>query len=136
MQSLYELIMNIKGAIFVSLLVVWACAACKKTKLTGNYPGLAGTWIWVSGVSDGGSEKYKLDLLEKGKYKLYNGGDKIDYGRLIEDNSKLTFISDKLFHKGYFANGEHKIVYFKNDTLAIGSDHIFDFPSSIYIRSK
>jgi hypothetical protein len=107
--------------------------SCKKTKLTGDYSGLAGNWEWISGWSDNGNTNYKLDLLEKGKYKLYNGSDKIDAGRLIEKNSKLTFKSNKLFHKGYFTD-EHQILFVKNDTLFIGNDHSNDFPSSVYVK--
>jgi hypothetical protein len=107
--------------------------SCKKTKLTGDYSGLIGNWSWIGGWSDNGNTNYKLELLEKGKYKLFNGNDKIDYGRLLEKNNKLTFKSERLFHKGYFTE-DYQILLFKNDTLLIGSDHINDFPSSTYVK--
>jgi hypothetical protein len=57
---------------------------CKKTKLDGDYSRLVGTWQWYAGWSDKGTTALKLDLKERGKYKLYKGNDKIEHGRLLK----------------------------------------------------
>ncbi|HWY11056.1 MAG TPA: hypothetical protein VN026_07015 [Bacteroidia bacterium] len=126
--------MRIIKVISITLVFSLVFYSCKKTKLEGNYSGLAGTWKWFSGWSDNANSNFKLDLKEKGKYKLFNGNEKIDFGRLLEKNGKLIFVSDKLFKKGYFSSGEHQITYHNIDTLVIGNDHIWDFPSSGYIK--
>jgi hypothetical protein len=117
----------------VTLVLAVVQTSCKKTKFTGEYSGMAGNWEWVSGWPDSGNTNFKLELLEKGKYKLYNGSYKIDAGRLIEKNGGLFFKSNKLFDKGYFSE-YHEILLVKNDTLYIGSHRISDFPSSAYAR--
>ncbi|MHB8261298.1 MAG: hypothetical protein ACYDCN_10465 [Bacteroidia bacterium] len=122
--------MRINKNILFLILILIAILGCKKTKLDGEYSGLTGNWVWIWGWEDGGNTNFKLDLIEKGKYTLYNGSDKIDFGRLVEKNNTLTFISDKLFHKGHFSSGETQITSFKNDTLELGNNTAFDFPSS------
>ncbi len=108
---------------------------CKKTKLTGDNAKFIGTWTWIGGWSDGANENFKLVIVYKGKYKLYNGSDKIDYGRILDKNGYLTFISDKPFNKGYFAGGESQLTYYeKQDQIGIGNISIRDFPSSGYKR--
>lgn len=113
---------------------------CKKTALKDEHSGLVGSWTWVNGWSDGANSSFRLDLKEKGKYKLFNGSEKIDYGRLVAKNNRLRFESDKPFRKGYFSSpsgdGRHKIIYNKNDTLFIGSDEWTDFPTSTYVKKK
>lgn len=106
--------------------------SCKKEKLAGYYSNLPGSWSWVSGWPDNGNKNYRLEFTKKGQYKFYNGDDKIDYGRLM-DNGKLTFVSDRTFGKGHFSK-DHQIVLLKNDTLCIGSESVSDFPSSVYVK--
>ncbi len=108
--------------------------SCSKTKLVGKYDGIAGTWKWFTGWSDNGNPNFKLDLKEKGKYKLYNGNDKIDFGRTLDKNGKLFLVSDKPFKKGYFVGGDHEVSLHNTDTLGIGNDQMRDFPNSGYIR--
>ena len=128
--------MKSKETIFIIVMFILIMTSCKKTKLEGEYTNLSGTWKWYSGWSDNGNINLKLDLLEKGKYKLYNGNDKIDFGRLVEKNSRLKFISDRLFNKGTFSDNEHTIVSIKEDSLVIGSDDTFDYPTSYYVKNK
>lgn len=125
-----------KNIFIVLIFFALTMTSCKKTKLTGDNSGLTGSWTWIGGWSDGGNTNFKLDLTEKGKYKLFNGKEKIDHGRLISENNKLKFESDKLFNKGTFAGGKYKIIYYKNDTLSIGSVVWTDFPSSTYVKNK
>lgn len=127
--------MRLSRTICVAL-VLLVSSACRKTQLSGEYAGLPGTWLWIGGWSDGGNTGFRLELFGKGKYRLYSGNKKIDYGRLVEMQSKLTFVSNKPFHKGYFYGKQHKIILFRNDTLSIGSDQWTDFPSSSYVKSN
>ena len=120
--------------IVIVLLIVSTITSCKKTKLTGDNSNYIGTWRWYAGWSDNSNTNYKLELKEKGKYKLFNGNDKIDYARLVDKNGKLTFVSDKPFHKGKFASGDHQLSFSSKDTIGIGNDNIWDFPSSGYVR--
>jgi len=126
--------MKILKIISISLVLSFVFNSCSKTKLVGKYDGLAGTWKWFAGWSDNGNPNFKLDLKEKGKYKLYNGSKKIDYGNMLEKNGKLAFMSEVLLKGGYFAGGNHQIIFHSPDTIGIGSDHISDFPSSWYVK--
>ena len=110
--------------------------SCKKQKLNASYEGLAGTWIWINGWQDGGNTEYKLELIEKGKYKLYNGNDKIDFGRLVNYKDRIRFVSDKLFKKGAYSDDRHEIVIFRNDTILISNSGWTDYPTSTYVKGK
>jgi len=121
--------------IIITLVIVFTITSCKKTKLTGENSNYIGTWRWLSGWSDNSNTNFKLELKEKGTYKLFNGNDKIDYGRLVKKNGKLTFLSDVPFHKGNFGYGENKLIISNKDTIGIGNDECFDCPSSCYIRN-
>jgi hypothetical protein len=106
---------------------------CKKTKLNGDFSKLVGTWHWYAGWSDGGSTDLKLDLKEKGKYKLYKGNDKIEHGRLLKNENFLEFKSDDIFDKlgkkSLFLNRRF-IVYITDSTFSVGCGNCFDAPSS------
>jgi|JI9StandDraft_1071089.scaffolds.fasta_scaffold31082_5 hypothetical protein len=120
--------------IILLFILVFTLTNCKKEKLTGDNSIFVGTWTWFTGWW-AINPNFKLIITEKGKYKLFNGEDKIDYGRLFQKNGYLTFISDKPRHKGYFGS-DHQLTYINTDTIGIGNSEIRDFPSSAYVRQK
>jgi hypothetical protein len=123
-----------KKIIFALLILAFAMTNCKKTKLSGDNSKFVGTWRWYGGWSDNASTNFKLEISEKGKFKLFNSSDKIDYGRLLDKDGKLTFISDKPRNKGYFADNEHQLSFYNTDTIGIGHEGYRDYPSSGYVR--
>ena len=101
--------------------------SCRKDKLTGDNATLSGTWNWtdahcaclefpfnpqIVGYS------LKLELIEKGKYKLYKNDKKIEHGRLLKVHDFYTFKDDDIRKKDDRLDGL-KIIYCKNDTLEI-----------------
>jgi hypothetical protein len=121
--------------IVVLFILVFTLTSCKKEKLTGDNSKFVGTWIWNTGWWANYPD-YKLVIVDKGKYKLFNGNDKIDHGRILNKNGSLTFISDKLHNKGSFGNGYNQLTFINTDTIGVGNSGIRDFPSSIYVRQK
>jgi len=119
--------------IIILFILIFTLTSCKKQKLTGDNSQFVGTWIWYTGWWSI-TPNYKLVIVDKGKYKLFNGDDKIDYGRLLNKNGHLTFISDKPRNKGYFASGDYQLTFYNTDTIGIGNSTIRDFPSAGYRR--
>ena len=71
--------------------------SCKKTKLDGENQVLVGEWRWTSGWLEYGDETIRLDLKQKGKYKLYRHGKLIEFGRVLKkSDGYLTFVGDCL----------------------------------------
>jgi hypothetical protein len=126
---------DIMKKIVVLLILIFTLTSCKKEKLTGDNSKFVGTWTWYNGWW-ANNPNFKLVIVDKGKYKLFGGDDKIDYGRLLEKNGVLTFISDKPRHKGYFSNGDYQLTFINTDTIGVGNSSIRDFPSSAYVRQK
>lgn len=81
--------------ILISILFI-SLGSCKKTKLDGEYSTYVGNWRWVSGAMDNGSNDLKLEMKAKGKFNLYKGNKKIEYGRLVEQKGVLRFFSNNL----------------------------------------
>jgi hypothetical protein len=102
--------------------------------MTGDNSKFVGTWTWYTGWW-AIHPSFKLIITEKGKYKLFDGDNKIDYGRLVDKNEYLTFISDKPGKKGYFSS-DHQLTYINTDTIGIGNPFIRDFSSSGFVRQK
>jgi hypothetical protein len=102
--------------------------------MTGDNSKFVGTWTWYTGWW-AIEPNFKLIITDKGKYKLFDGDDKIDYGRMVDKNEYLTFISDKPRNKGYFSS-DHQLTYIKTDTIGIGNPGIRDFPSYAFARQK
>ena len=126
----------------ISVVIILTTAfilSCKKTKLDGDYEKLVGTWHWASGWSDDGSQDYKLDLKEKGKYKLFKGDKKVEYGRLIKDGDKLKFVSDnfikKIAHRYLFLNGRKIYILPIDNTITIIEQPCCDYPSSTFLKN-
>jgi hypothetical protein len=105
---------------------------CKKTKLTGEYENLVGTWHWSGGWSDHGSKDIKLDLKERGRYKLYKDGKKIEHGRLLKDGKYIKFIKDfpSKFNLSTFKLHKRKILNHTDTQLSIGLPDVWDGSSS------
>lgn len=125
----------------LSILVLFSSlltGSCKKEKLDGDYSYLVGTWTWIGGWSDGGSEDYKLELLEKGKYKLYKNNEKVESGRLVKDGDNLKFLSNNYIKKlgrNYLFLHKRKIFKFPNsNTITIKAEVCCDFPSSTFVK--
>jgi hypothetical protein len=113
--------MKLIKAIFLPAILLFAFS-CKKDKLTGDYRVLTGTWTSISNScgcctipGTGYDPFYKLELVEKGKYTLYQGGKKIECGRLLNADGFVTFECGE--SKSHF-DGK-KIHKFNNDTLNI-----------------
>lgn len=103
--------------IFVFALVLFT--TCKKAKLRGEFEPLKGTWHWSRGWGDGGTKELKLDLKERGRYKLFRNKDKIEYGRLVKKDGYIKFISEKLFNNKDLLLDKKMIVHISNDTINI-----------------
>lgn len=110
--------MKIKIASYL-ILALFLFTTCKKTKLKKEYAPLEGDWRWSRGWGDGGTKELKLDLKERGKYKLFRNKDKIDHGRLLKTDGYLKFISEKLFNNKELMLDSKMIVYFSNDSINI-----------------
>ncbi len=83
--------------ISILLILLVSFSSCKKTKLKDDDKTLIGNWHWKGGWSDNGDETIRLDIKQKGKYKLYRDGKLIEYGRILkEKDGYLTFKSDAL----------------------------------------
>ena len=108
---------KVKYFIFAALLILFA--TCKKAKLRGEFEPLKGTWHWNRGWGDGGTKELKLDLKERGRYKLFRNKDKIEYGRLVKKDGYVKFISEKLFNNKDLMLDTKMIVYISNDTINI-----------------
>jgi hypothetical protein len=114
------------------LLIALLFTNCKKTKLTGEYENLVGTWHWTGGWSDHGSTDIKLDLKERGRYKLYKGDKKIEHGRLLKDGELLKFIKDfpTRFNLSAFRLHDRKILNHTDTQLGVGLPDVRDGSSS------
>ena len=110
--------MNCKPFIYLILILV-LFTTCKKTKLKDNWSVLEGTWYWSRGWGDGGNKDLKLDLKERGVYKLFLKKKKIDHGRLHYTNNYIKFISDKLFFNKELMLDTKMIVFQSNDSINV-----------------
>ncbi len=125
--------MKTKQISYLSLLLIALLFTnCKKTKLTGEYENLVGTWHWIGGWADNGSTDIKLDLKERGRYKLYKGGKKIEHGRILKDGEYLRFIKDfpARFNQSTFKLHDRKILNHTDKQLGIGLPNVWDGSSS------
>lgn len=118
--------MKITKQILLSVIFTLVLSACKKDKLAGDNTVLIGTWASIplacgccTSIGIPHDPALKLELLERGRYKLYQNGKKVEAGRLLDIDGSITFKCLDLGKK-YFLNGR-KIVTFNNDTLNI--DH-------------
>ena len=117
---------------FIIVLMVILFTNCKKTKLTGEYENLVGTWHWVGGWADNGSIDIKLDLKERGRYKLYKGEKKIEHGRLVKEGEYIKFVKDYTitFNHSSFKLYDRKILNHTDLQLGIGTPNVRDGASS------
>ncbi len=109
-------------SLIISSIFIFALFSCKKDKLSGDNKVLVGTWISISTLANCGTvpgspmnPNYKLELIEKGKYKLYSGSKKIEQGRILIINGLVTF---KCNERNTILNGR-KVLKFNKDTLNI-----------------
>jgi hypothetical protein len=110
--------MKLKAFTYVIMVLV-LFTTCKKTKLRGEFSELPGTYYWNRGWGDGGTHDLKLDLKERGKYKLFRGKLKIEHGRLLKADGYLKFISEKLINNKNLMLDNKQIVFLGNDTINI-----------------
>lgn len=107
--------------------------SCKKDKLTGDNKVLVGSWTSISTLANCGfvigqpyNPKLKLELKEKGTYKLFRDNKKVETGRTLVVNGLVTF---ECSEKNSELNGR-KILKFNSDTLNIdrnGCDDDYQF---------
>jgi hypothetical protein len=120
--------------LFITIIYLIAFS-CKKDKLTGDNKLLIGTWITIpktcgccTFIGTPHDPLYKLELLERGKYKLYENGKKIEYGKLIIVNGYVTFDCSELTKSRF--DGK-RIETFNSDTLNIDiickTDFVYTF---------
>lgn len=92
---------------------------CNKAKLKGDWVVLEGRWHWYRGWGDGGTTELKLDLKERGRYKLFRNKNKIEYGRLVKKDGYVKFVSEKLFNNKDLMLDTKQIVFMSNDSINI-----------------
>jgi hypothetical protein len=114
--------MKIIKQLILSTIFILTLISCKKDKLIGDNTTLIGTWTSISTLANCGivagqpyNPDFKLELIERGKYKLYQGGKKIEQGRLIIKNNLVTF---ECIKKKSVLDAR-KILKFNSDTLNI-----------------
>lgn len=117
----------------VFIILIFTLTSCKKQKMIGDNSRFVGTWKWYTGWW-AITPNYKIVITDNGKFKLFDGDNKIDYGRLLNKDGYLTFISDKPFNKGYFSNERYQLSFHNTDTIGIGNAIISDFPNAGYRR--
>lgn len=121
--------------LFAYVLLLFSLTNCQKAKLVDQKRVLIGTWtslptnLSCGYIPVGGlNPNLKLELFERGKYKLYKGDTKIEAGRLLEIDGYLTFdCLDRDNELKY-----RKILKFNSDSLNIdrnecGEDYKFRF---------
>lgn len=129
---------NIK--IIIWTIFVLVINSCKKDKLTGDNKVLIGTWTYVNSICDccelplNIGRSFKLDLSEKGKYTLYQDGNKVEHGRLTNVNGFVTFNCRDKKKESEFLN-TRKISKFNSDTIYIGLGFCGDSNYDIYIKN-
>lgn len=92
---------------------------CNKAKLKGDWAVLEGRWHWYRGWGDGGTTELKLDLKERGRYKLFRNKNKIEYGRLVKKDGYVKFVSEKLFNNKDLMLDTKQIVFMSSDSINI-----------------
>lgn len=114
--------MKIKRLSLILTTLVLLVTGCKKDKLTGDNNVLVGSWSSISTLANCGfvigqpyNPNLKLELKEKGTYKLFRGDKKIETGRTLIVNGLVTF---ECSEKNSELNGR-KILKFNSDTLNI-----------------
>jgi hypothetical protein len=101
--------------------LILSFSECRKAKLRGEYSVLEGEWIWSRGWGDAGTRELKLDLKERGKYKLFRGKKKIEFGKIIKTDTYLKFVSgniNPLTNKNQMLDNK-MITFFSNDSINI-----------------
>ena len=136
--------MKIIKHIIFSTIFILTISSCKKDKLDGDQEILIGTWTSISTVMNCGTipgqpmnPNYKLELIEKGKYKLYRGTKKIEEGRLQIKINSITFIEDnletfQLTKNNSKLNGRQILNFSRGDTINIdrngcNDDYVYRF---------
>ena len=102
-------------------LIIFSFSGCRKAKLRGEYAPLEGEWHWSRGWGDGGNRELKLDLKERGKYKLFRNKKKIEFGRIVRTGTHLKFVSgniNPLTNKNEMLD-QKMIVFFSGDSINI-----------------
>jgi hypothetical protein len=120
------------GTLLIILLV-----HCRKAKLRGEYSVLEGEWHWSRGWGDGGTHELKLDLKERGRYKLFRGNKKVEFGKLIKTDTYLKFVSgniNPLTNKNQMLD-DKMIVFFSNDSINITRTDCADCAFSTYRKN-
>ncbi len=137
--------MKSKAFKYVGLLfTIVAFCACKKDRLVDEgEKKLAGTWNWQytsGGFAGGGFSPQtsgytlKLEVFEKGKYKLYKNETKIEHGRLIKEDGLFKFVHDGVFKKDDILNSQ-KMLKLHGDSLDIGIAYCCDTYIALYTKN-
>lgn len=127
--------MSFKKMFFTLLFFLCLLNACKKDRLEGEFAVINGTWHSTTTTLGCGivvgiptNPNLKLELMEKGRYKLYHDNKKIETGRTEIINGYVTFKCNK---KESELN-DKVLRYYNADTLGIdlnacGDDFAFRF---------
>jgi hypothetical protein len=100
-------------------LLIFSFIYCKKVKLRKEYAVLEGSWHWYRGWGDGGAHELELDLKERGRFKLFRGKKKIEYGRLVKKDGYVKFVSENLIYNKQLMLDQKMIVFMSNDSINI-----------------
>jgi len=119
---------------FILFFALFLCT-CKKTKLRGEYSVLEGSWHWIRGWGDGGTHELKLDLKERGRFKLYRNKKKIEYGRLVKTDGYIKFISENLINNKELMLDQKMIVFMSNDSINITRTDCYDCAFSTFSKN-
>lgn len=120
---------------FICALWLISFSNCNKAKLRGEYAVLEGSWNWYRGWGDGGSHELKLDLKERGRFKLFRGKKKIEYGRLVKKDGYVKFISENLVNNKELILDQKMIVFMSNDSINITKTDCADCAFSTFSKN-
>lgn len=119
--------------------VVVALSGCKKHKLEGEQSVLTGTWTSTYTINNCGfvagqpiDPSFKLELIEKGKYKLYSGSRTVEHGILLNADGYVIFKCNK---KESYLHGR-RILKFNSDTLNIDRNMCEDDYFYRFVKNK
>jgi len=119
-----------KLKLFAYVFLALTSLSCRKSNLTGEHSKLVGIWAWTEGYEDDGKTSWRLEFLQKGKYKLSDDKKVLESGRIQIENGKVIFISNSIRPKVFLDQKNCRIVQY--DCLEVSKFELTDQPVSVF----